>query len=1602
MSQHNKPDDFIEVQIERSRLELLDMGLRGNPQLNCRSGSQKVLDIVDEKSSLIYELMVNKEVKMSFLPIPKVYQKKKEIEDQSDTLTFEKTESIQLPPLDVYLEEKSGDARFSDKCLQTGLIPEKLDKSLLRIETEAHNLLQEQGIEVLYLALGFLKWYEDDRTQSARYAPLILVPVELIRSSARDGFKLKHTGEDIGPNLTLAAKLSGEYDLKLPTYHDEFEPDEYYRQISEAVAKQTRWQVMEDRISLSLFSFGKFQMYMDLDPKSWPQGRLPSQCPLLCRLLKNGFEDSEVLVKEASKHDFLQSPEKLSLVKDADSSQLESIIAVQNGADLIIQGPPGTGKSQTITNIIADSLGRGKKILFVAQKLAALEVVKKRLDESHLGDAVLELHSHKSTKKSVLASLAQAMDQGKPNIPDRSQEYAQLAECKTSLTEYVDAIQKPILSSNVNYVDALGLLQQTEILINDEKLPKLTFTQMQSWTPELFFNAMSSMERLVEHLDNMGVPADSSFSMTDRSELTPVDQKYIAEMSKTCSDILEELVEQNNDLALSMGINLPQNLIDVKLVNKAASHVLEVPQLSGIKVNSLDWLTNPESIKEGLFAGLETTRLYEQYEQIFIEQAFEENLLIIRSGLIGRTDKWWRVFSGQYRNAKKTLAGLCKVPLPTSPNEWLIWIDDLLEFQKQRKRLNGNKQLLTRLFGTQYRGTKTDWQSLSDVASWITELHMNISNGQLPKGIAEYLENNVDRQQHRELFESSEKLASLLEKDMGGLFSRVSISKDSDFSGDRNASFSGLKTLFNNWQDVDGLYQYARFNELVTDLDNIGLSDVAKLSKNWSRDNRLLTTMVKHCYYNGLVVTAYDQSNAIKKFDRASHEKQIDTFRKLDEGSLAFAQEKLAEYIFESLPRRQAKGEMEILMRELGKKSRHLPIRQLLVKAGNAVQQIKPIFMMSPMSISTYLKQGSVDFDLVIFDEASQIQAPDALGALMRGKQVVVVGDSKQMPPADLFGKSVQLADEDVEDSTTAEMESILSLMEAKGVPQIMLRWHYRSRHDSLIAVSNNQFYEGKLLAFPSSGAQKEAKGLSFNYSPENIYGEGGTASNLGEAQSIAEAVLRHAKNFPQLSLGVVAFGIVQRETIILEVEKLRRENPECETFFQHNEGGDEFFIKNLENVQGDERDVIYISVCYGRKNDGKIYQNFGLINKVGGERRLNVLISRARLSMEVFANFKAEDMRVQDNSPFGVKALKVFLQFAEKGRFEGSNHSDLTEMNPFASQLFRAVKSLGYSVDRHIGSQGFKLDMGVKNPENEEQYLLAIESDGSMYQDATSVRDRERLRSSVLGGLGWRQHRVWSTNWYRNKDAEIARIEDLIQRAFENQKLIEAQSQNDNFDPNIVIPVNSATAKTPDVDIERVEQNSEEPKSFVPAYKMVGNSELGLPRVDDFGGIPTATLTNAVTVLVGVEGPIIPSLIITRLASAAGLARAGARIKRQVEAAIDNAVNNRQINSLNGALISTESPSIVLRSWEHLPDSYRKLDNVCDDEIVNALLLTVQDAYTVEVKDAIAGAFSLLGFKRVTAQGSSRATKLIEQQLKLGLVIIENGRLKITQSEKE
>lgn len=445
-----------------------------------------------------------------------------------------------------------------------------------------------------------------------------------------------------------------------------------------------------------------------------------------------------------------------------------------------------------------------------------------------------------------------------------------------------------------------------------------------------------------------------------------------------------------------------------------------------------------------------------------------------------------------------------------------------------------------------------------------------------------------------------------------------------------------------------------------------------------------------------------------------------------------------------------------LLDRECEKKKRHVPIRQLVHRASGALVALKPCFMMGPMSVAQYLAPGKLKFDLVVMDEASQIKPEDALGAIARGSQLVVVGDSKQLPPTSFFDRL--LAEEQEDPSAAEDAESILDA--AKPLfPSRRLRWHYRSQHESLIAFSNQSFYDGSLVLFPSPHADSPEYGIRLHPVSRGHFLN---RRNIEEARAIAEAVQRHLKARSEETIGVVAMNVDQREQIERLVEELAKDDPELQDALEMDqERNESLFIKNLENVQGDERDVVLISMTYGpQEAGGPVLQRFGPINSDVGWRRLNVLFTRARKRMHVFTSMAAEDVRVQPTSSTGVRALQGFLSYAATGRLDTpAEETDRPPANDFEEAVATALRAEGFESTPQVGVAGFYIDIAVRDPGNPGHFLMGIECDGATYHSAKSVRDRDRLRQTILERLGWRMRRVWSTDWFQDPHAELAPI---------------------------------------------------------------------------------------------------------------------------------------------------------------------------------------------------------------------------------------------------
>ncbi|MBN9119121.1 MAG: DUF4011 domain-containing protein [Planctomycetes bacterium] len=669
--------------------------------------------------------------------------------------------------------------------------------------------------------------------------------------------------------------------------------------------------------------------------------------------------------------------------------------------------------------------------------------------------------------------------------------------------------------------------------------------------------------------------------------------------------------------------------------------------------------------------------------------------------------------------------------------------------------------------------------------------------------------------------------------------------------------------------DADRLFEWVRFVQVERDAAAAGISGVIDEVRAGEFSAERAADAFRARFFRLWLDALHERVPVLGEFSTDKHERLVAKFADLDRLAVRTAADRVRAALLGKSDRPRHRdgapeaSELGILLREVNKKRRHLPLRHLFAKMPTILPRIKPCLMMSPLAVSTYLDNPDFQFDLVIFDEASQVRPHDAVCAIYRGKQLVVGGDPKQLPPTDFFTRTGEEADDAPDDGGTAGFESLLDVCLALGLCRKRLRWHYRSRREGLIAFSNRFFYEGSLVTFPSHD-EAAARAVQFVHVPDGRFKDG---VNPIEARQVAALVMKHARTAPERSLGVIAFSQRQQDRILDELEILRRASKDCEEFFSADRE-DAFFVKNLENVQGDERDVIVLSVGYGPDDAGKVMMRFGPLNRAGGERRLNVAVTRARRAMNVVASMRADDVDLSRAGAEGARVLKSLLDYAQRGPV--SLAAAISEADrggadsPFEHAVGEELQRRGLTVHRQVGCGGYLIDIAITDGASG-KYLLGVECDGATYHSAATARDRDRLRQAVLEGLGWRLVRVWSTDWVRDRAGQVNRVLAALEAA---RRAPEPKPAPSEPEPEVVpLPKPKKGPKPAEPDFDSIEKVSD---------AEVNDAVVG--ALVEFGSMPAEDLISAVSKRLGFK-------------------RAGPKIRERVAQAINTLTNTGKLS---------------------------------------------------------------------------------------------------------
>lgn len=1549
-----EPNSKVAVLLKDARQQLVDTGTRNRLVNVNRSASRaNVLNIINERSDDVFDILKTKSRKMRF----KATGKDKVKLDEDAPVLIE--EPIIKEPFD--------EARYTDNQLETLLGPDAQQKRLLRLASEARTAEEEQGINILYLSLGFLTWLEDKSSAVKREAPLILLPVELTRNAKTSTYDITCRDDDIVTNLSLQERLKSDFGIGLPEIdvdEEDWSPNAYFKKVRSAIEGKPAWSIDENGMQLGFFSFAKLLMLRDLDPENWPSGGLESK-PLVDGLLASGFQSDDPLFNKDDRLDEKLSPADIIQVVDADASQTKVIEEVRSGSDLVVQGPPGTGKSQTITNIIASAVHDGKTVLFVAEKMAALSVVHRRLKSTGLESVCLELHSRSANKKQVIAELARTLNAGNvvPVMPDPPQK---LASIRNELNEVASILHSDV--SGIGETPFKIISELVRLAGNNTPLPKIDGTMLTQFSSLQILEFEKLIDDYCHQLGDIKDRTAHPFYGVNNLELQPMDVQRL----KT---VIFELQEKTSSFAK----NAKQAVELAKLkspnyneIYKAADFFQTVSTAPEFAPN-LAYLFQNENIAANLRSSLQIGQEWQDTLQAssskYVEAVWTLPVDHLRGPIASAVGSFFTKFGGSYRSASRELATLLQSPIPKSAEERLLLVDELLAAKSKRKQFKEHEAFLKETLGSVWNGDRTQFAKLLAVGDWYEEVHQKqpevsvqtiaelAGKSETIKKMAEFLRYNTEN-----IYTAVKDVFGKLHLSIGQALSYSSLEGvPLDTLALKLQTIAENHTKYGDWVKLAltiKKLETAKLGNVITRIDNGELlSTSAKAEIQYARAEML--------WKNTL-----EKQPKLAQIANLSRHELVEQFRQLEQQRINDVKTIVRAKHLAQLPTGSI-GEMGIIRGEIGKKRALKPVRKLMEAAGSMIQRIKPVLLMSPISIAQFLPPEMVEFDLLVIDEASQIRPEDALGAIARAKQIVVVGDQKQLPPTNFFsritGGDEELDEEDVLDgmARATEMESILSLCEARSIPSRMLEWHYRSRDPSLIRVSNTEFYDSNLVLPPSPLENDEEYGLKLTrvngaYSSKTR-GDGSPATNKIEAQAVVAGIAQHARNNPDMSLGVVTFSVKQRNMVTEILEYERRSDNILDAFLREGRSED-VFVKNIENVQGDERDVILISVGYGPHEPGGrlASMNFGPVNSDGGGRRLNVLFSRARIKCEIFCSFDPGDIDLGRTQNEGPRILKRFLEFAKTGILDQALPTGREADSPFEDDVANEIRKLGYIVDHQIGSAGFLIDLGVKHPVRIGQYMLAVECDGATYHSALWARERDRLRQDVLENLGWQFHRIWSTDWFYRREQEILRLETVLKNAstlLEDGIIVNGANTGDDLrvvgqDRNGDLPI-----------IEVLEL----PTLTCPPYEKAGFSIQSSTEPHE---VPLSRLMEIIQQIVDIEGPIHEDEIARRLAFVFGKEKAGRRIVEVTNKALQKAKQvtsgDRLLNDGTFWFNASQFENVPVRNRSNQISSIQKAEMIPPMEIKAAIKMIVEqsgDAREDEIARAVA---KLFGFERV------------------------------------
>ena len=1502
------------------------------------------------------------------------------------------------------LPEQEREVLLADKNTAYIDVSSAAYKSKLRyLAYKAKTIVEETGSNNLYLAFGMLNWSFNDRDLRS---PLVLVPVSL--STTNRGEKYVLTIDEAGastPNYCLVEKLRVSFGLEIPGLAEPPEDSSgidltgAFDAVRRAIANAGLHFRVEESVHLAILQFAKFPLWKDLD-ESW---NILTGNSLVTHLVDTPLERYVDPVTDIADVDLDELG--LALPVPADSSQLRAIAEAAGGRTFVLEGPPGTGKSQTITNLLAHAMASGRRVLFVAEKRAALDVVKTRLEAVGLGELSLNLHDKSARPAVVRAQIKEALDLRVGEDADLSRVQKEIAEStRRSLARYAERLHALNAAGQSLYT-----ARSSELAADQAVSPlDVPIALVANGTPEMFETIGRVLRGLPEKTDLARPSRDHPWAFIEPAPDGLSAEKIhgaAVEFDKALEDLLQEGIE-----------------LDEAGRSETPAAMARWATLAGSPRHPLSGLDNlhaeaGRSIAKSLQQALtETAKLKPGWLAIVTPAAMDLDIPDIHNAAVAADESG---FFGRKKRRRAVLERLADV-LTVDPKT-------------------------------------VDLKSLSSVTAEMAQSHelvrdLRFSAAGLPVNLVGDGWNPLIAEDSRQLAE--------------GLATAMWVG-DALCAAPDDAHVRDLREYYAQTPVGALAPQLTRFAVAWRALEEVAPSSVRQqhvwgagktfVAQWWAtRSQRRLQTsdsiecwidLLRHveplrgaemeatriAILNGEVVAedaalAFDrgtaiasvserlQASALDNFDVKSHST---TIRRFTDSTRAIRSE-----LPRAIPARlvngrrfdanAAGGQIGGLRRQLERRRGGMSVRALIENYGELITQILPCTLMSPDSIARFFPARPGIFDIVVFDEASQIRVADAVGAMGRSNSVVVVGDSKQMPPTSFAeaGASIE-EDDEYNPDVVYDEESILTECVQAQVPRQWLSWHYRSQDESLIAFSNQQYYEGRLASFPAPLGRNSSAVAGHGVSlirVNGVFDRSGRGKSLRtnrvEAERIVADIRQRFLASPDAapSVGVITFNAQQRDLI----DNLLRDTDD-ERLLQAMDDRDGVFVKNLENVQGDERDTILFSVAFSANDKGVVPLNFGPLSKPGGERRLNVAITRARREVVLYASFDPEALRAEETTQVGTKHLRAYLELAARGAEEiiqGGRR--LPVIDRHRDDIAEALRAEGLPVKTDVGLSDFRVDIVIANPDAPEQPLVAVLLDGPKWRSRKTVADRDGLPVDVLQNLmHWPAvERIWLPGWLRDRQEIIAKLRETVEEA-------QLRLQRGEVEPN--------PARRAPVNVQRVENVSSAPAfakiAAAPAsppqpkppkqHPMVRVFREYVPRaLGDVSALdqitpsmPSASprVNAAIAEVIQAEGPIHRDRLARLVGNSFGLSRVTADRRNKIQRLVGAEFRRAPDDSFFWPRDVDPDSWRVVRCSE--PGAARSLDEVSLVEIGNAMIVIAQQSGGSAGEELKRDALNLLGGRRITPAVEQRLQAALERALEKGLlrqsaggVIVDGG----------